>query len=239
MSAQYGCLAFTDDVRRTQEEYGSAEFYTRIAERGRDVSGYDRLGSREAQFLGALDGFYLATVSETQWPYVQFRGGPPGFVRVLDPHTIAWADYRGNLQHVSGGNLRGNDRAAMIGVDYATRRRLKLFGHARVARAEDDDELIHTLAASAEPGATVEAAIVVTVVAFDWNCPQHIPRRFTADQVGARELQLRHRIAELEAENAALRARRDTVAGADADRTPAEGVPIGPRTHVSGHPESL
>ena len=213
MSTRYGCVAFTDDVRQAQVDYGSAEFYARIAARGRDVSGYDRLGPRETEYLSALDGFYLATVSETHWPYVQFRGGPPGFVQVLDPHTIAWADYRGNLQHVSDGNLRGSDRVAMIGVDYATRRRLKLFGMARVVRPGDDDDLVGRLAASGEPGATVEAAFVVTVVAFDWNCPQHIPRRFTAAQVDGREAQLRERITQLEAEVAGLRSALSSASG--------------------------
>ena len=186
MSAQYGCIAFTDDVRRVQSDYGSAAFYARVAERGRAASDHDALGPRESEFLGALDGFYLATVGETGWPYVQFRGGPPGFIQVLDRHTIAWADYRGNLQHVSTGNLSGDDRVSMIGVDYAARRRLKLFGMARVARAHaggddgaNDDDLLARLAGAAEAGAKVEAAFAVTVVAFDWNCPQHIPRRVT------------------------------------------------------------
>lgn len=208
MSTRYGCIAFTDDVRRTQVDYGSAEFYARVAARGRGTAEYDQLGSREIEFIGSLDGFYLATVSETAWPYVQFRGGPPGFIQVLDPHTIAWADYRGNLQHVSTGNIRGNDRVAMIGVNYVTRRRLKLFGMAHVTRPDEDDALINRLAGSGELGATVEAAFVVTVIAFDWNCPQHIPQRFTVGQVNARELQLRDRIAQLETENAALQTPR-------------------------------
>ena len=181
MSAQYGCIAFTDDVRRTQSDYGSAEFYARVAERGRAASGHDPLGPRETEFLGTLDGFYLATVGETGWPYVQFRGGPPGFIQVLDPHTIAWADYRGNLQHVSTGNLSGDDRVSMIGVDYVARRRLKLFGMAQVMRvnADGDADLLDRLAAAGEAGAKVETAFIVSVVAFDWNCPQHIPRRVT------------------------------------------------------------
>ena len=206
MSVQYGCIAFTDAVRGVQADYGSAEFYARIADRGRTATGDDPLGPRETEFLGAVDGFYLATVGETGWPYVQFRGGPPGFLTALDQHTIAWADYRGNLQHVSTGNLAGDRRVALIAVDYATRRRLKLFGTARVVRADEDRELVDRLAASGERGAVVESAFVVTVVAFDWNCPQHIPRRFTADQVRARELQLHARIGRLERENEALRA---------------------------------
>lgn len=204
MSVQYGCIAFTDAVRGVQADYGSAEFYARIAARGLTAAGDDALGPREREYLGTVDGFYVATVGETGWPYVQFRGGPPGFLTVLDEHTIAWADYRGNLQHVSTGNLRGDGRMALIAVDYATRRRLKLFGTARVVRIDEDRELVNRLAAAGEHGAIVESAFVVSVVAFDWNCPQHIPRRFTTDQVLARERPLHAKIARLERDNAAL-----------------------------------
>lgn len=181
MSKHYGCVAFTDDVHGVQADYGSAEFYGRMRRRAEGDEEADPLGPREAAFLGDRDGFYLSTVSETGWPYVQFRGGPPGFVRVRDPHTIAWADFRGNLQHISTGNLVGDHRVALIAVDYPGRQRLKLFGMARVVRIRDDPEFVTSLAV---PGydAVVEAAIVVTVTAFDWNCPQHIPQRFTQQE---------------------------------------------------------
>ncbi|MBG6239999.1 putative pyridoxine 5'-phosphate oxidase superfamily flavin-nucleotide-binding protein [Mycetocola sp. CAN_C7] len=204
MSTQYGCIAFTDDVRRTQQHYGSAEFYTRVAERGSAAEGPDPLGPREKKFLGERDGFYLATVGSGGWPYVQFRGGRPGFIKTLDPNTIGWADFQGNLQHVSTGNLVGDERVAFIAVDYLTRRRLKLFGTARVVRTEDEPDLVASLAVK-DYDAVIEAAIVVTVAAYDWNCPQHIPRRLTVDQVEERLIPLRDRIAELEAENATLR----------------------------------
>ena len=145
MSRQYGCIAFTDDVREVQQQYGSAEFYDRVRSRATGASGPDPLGPREAAFLAERDGFYLSTVSETGWPYVQFRGGPPGFVSVRDAHTIAWADFRGNLQHVSTGNLIGDQRVAIIAVDYNRRERLKLFGMARVVRIEDDPAYVSSL----------------------------------------------------------------------------------------------
>ena len=204
MSRQYGCIAFTDDVREVQQQYGSAEFYDRVRSRATGASGPDPLGPREAAFLAERDGFYLSTVSETGWPYVQFRGGPPGFVSVRDAHTIAWADFRGNLQHVSTGNLIGDQRVAMIAVDYNRRERLKLFGTARVVRIEDDPAYVSSLTID-DDDAVVEAAITVTVTAFDWNCPQHIPRRLTLDEVDQRVAPLRERLIQLEAENAALR----------------------------------
>ena len=204
MSRQYGCIAFTDDVREVQQQYGSAEFYDRVRSRATGASGPDPLGPREAAFLAERDGFYLSTVSETGWPYVQFRGGPPGFVSVRDAHTIAWADFRGNLQHVSTGNLIGDQRVAIIAVDYNRRERLKIFGTARVVRIEDDPAYVSSLTID-DDDAVVEAAITVTVTAFDWNCPQHIPRRLTLDEVDQRVAPLRERLIQLEAENAALR----------------------------------
>jgi len=204
VSRQYGCIAFTDDVREDQQHYGSAEFYDRVRSRATGAPGADPLGRREAAFLARMDGFYLATVSQTGWPYVQFRGGPPGFVSVRDAHTIGWADFRGNLQHVSTGNLRGDRRMAIIAVDYSTSERLKVFGTARVVRIEDDPAFVSSLSVAGYD-AVVEAAITVTVTAFDWNCPQHIPRRLTLEEVDERVAPLRERVRRLEAENAELR----------------------------------
>lgn len=197
MSRQYGCIAFTDDVRGVQDDYGSSGFYDRMRRRADGAEESDPLGPNEASFLTKRDGFYLSTVSQTGWPYVQFRGGPPGFLRVTDEHTIAWADFRGNLQHVSTGNLVGDQRVAIIAVDYPRRLRLKLFGMARVIRIKDDPRLVSSLAVP-DYGAVVESAIVVNVTAFDWNCPQHIPQRFTLAEVEARIAPLRARIEELE-----------------------------------------
>ena len=202
MSRQYGCIAFTEDVRGVQADYGSAGFYERMTRRADGAEPSDPLGPKEIAFLTGRDGFYLSTVSETGWPYVQFRGGPRGFLHVTDEHTIAWADFSGNLQHVSTGNLVGDQRVAIIAVDYPRRQRLKLFGMARVIRIEDDPALVSTLMLEGY-NAVVEAAIVVTVTAYDWNCPQHIPQRFTPVQVDVQLAPLRDRIKELEEQLAA------------------------------------
>lgn len=208
MSRQYGHIAFTPEVDAEQDEYGSAEFYRQIAARGEGLDTGDELGPRETRFLRARDSFYLATVSETGWPYVQLRGGPPGFIHIPDPSTLAWADYRGNMQHVSTGNLRTQDRVALIAVDYPTRTRLKLYGKARVVRAEDDPDLIARLSTHIDDDDDViERAVLINVAAYDWNCPRHIRRRFTEQEIAPILAPLYDRIAELEAETARLRSR--------------------------------
>jgi hypothetical protein len=159
---------------------------------------HDVLTPREAAFIAARDGFYQATVSETGWPYVQFRGGPAGFLAVLDPTTLGYADFRGNLQYVSAGNLQRNDRVALILMDYAKRRRLKLLGRARLVTESEEPETIARLT-HREYKARVERAVVIKVVACDWNCPQHITPRFTEAEMAAAT-------APLHAELAALRA---------------------------------
>jgi uncharacterized protein len=204
MSRRYPAIAFTDDVQAVQHERGSDTFYERKRIAGAASAEPDALTDDEIEFLADRDGFYLATVSETGWPYVQHRGGPPGFVRVLDEHTIGWADFRGNLQYISTGNLGGDDRVAIITVDYARRRRLKIFGHARVVTADQDPNLVRSVGL-AQYDAVVERAVVVTVEAFDWNYPQHITPRFSAAELEPGLEGLRQRLADLEAENARLR----------------------------------
>lgn len=208
MSKHYGAIAFTDAVRDVQHRYGSDAFYDRKRVQGKAVPGGDALTDDEKDYLAERDSFYLATVSETGWPYVQFRGGPVGFLRVVDDRTIGWADFRGNLQYISTGNLGGNDRVALIAMDYVHRRRLKIFGHARVVTAEDDRALIDTFA---DPGydAVVERAVLVAVEAFDWNCPQHITTRFSAAELEPHLVPLQREVAALRAENAQLRAQLD------------------------------
>lgn len=210
MSRRYPAIAFTDDVQAVQRDHGSNAFYDRKRIAGAASSEPDILTDDEAEFLAERDGFYLATVSETGWPYVQFRGGPTGFIRVLDEHTIGWADFRGNLQYISTGNLSGDDRVAIIAVDYARRRRIKLFGHARIVTVEQDAELVGSLT-HPEYDAAVERAVIVTVDAFDWNCPQHITPRYTVAELEPALADVRQRLAELEAENEELRARLDAV----------------------------
>jgi predicted pyridoxine 5'-phosphate oxidase superfamily flavin-nucleotide-binding protein len=204
MSTKYGSIAFTEHVKAVQDTYGSGDFYARHAARGAGQVEGDALTADVTDFLDGRDSFYLATVSETGWPYVQHRGGAPGFVRTIDDHTIGWADFRGNLQHVSTGNLSTDDRVALIAVDYPTRRRLKIYGHARVVRAEDDPDLAARLTRP-DHDAIVERAVVVTVEAYDWNCPQHITPRFTVAELSERIAPMRMRLESLETENALLR----------------------------------
>ena len=184
MSAHYGSVAFTDDVRDAQTRYGSRAIYDRVESRTGTTAGPDGLTATEREFLADRDGFYVATVSATGWPYVQYRGGPPGFLRVLNEHTLGWADFRGNLQYISAGNLAGDERVSLIVMDYAHRRRLKVFGRARVVEASAEPDLIGELADDGYD-AVVERGVLVAVEAFDWNCPQHITQRFTVAEIAA------------------------------------------------------
>jgi len=170
----FGEIAFTRAVQAAQERDGSRAAYARVADPSQRPAG---LGPAEADFLRATDSFYLATVSETGWPYVQHRGGPPGFLKVVSPTRIAFADFRGNRQFVSVGNVSRDDRASMIVVDYVNRQRLKLLGHLSFADlGEADPELVFEVELPDYP-ARVERVAVFDVAAFDWNCPQHIPHR--------------------------------------------------------------
>ena len=195
MARKFTEIAFTPAVKAAQTRHGSRAGASKL-ERG-DMSG-DRLGEVEAAFIAARDGFYQATVNQDGWPYVQFRGGPAGFLRVLDERTIAYADFRGNRQYLSVGNLADNDRVAMILMDYANRRRLKIWARARIVHAGEDPQLLARLEA---PGyrAKVERAVVLSIEAVDWNCPQHITPRYTQGEIDEFVAPLRHRIAELEA----------------------------------------
>jgi hypothetical protein len=203
MGHRFAEIAFTPAVQAQQEAHGSRASYARFSEGG---PRNDRFGLEETEFIAARDGFYLASVSESGWPYVQFRGGPPGFLRVLDERTLAWADFRGNRQYVSVGNVTGNDRVAMILMDYAHRRRLKILGHVEIREAGADAALVSRLAV---PGykAVVERVVLVSVAGFDWNCPQHITPRFTLDEVEHATQPLRERVAELESKLASCEAR--------------------------------
>ena len=193
MGHRFAELAFTPKVKAFQEALGSRRGYAR-RESGADSNGV--LGPREAAFVAERDSFYLASVSETGWPYVQHRGGPPGFVRVLDERTLGFADFAGNRQYVSVGNLSGDDRVSLFFMDYPNRTRLKLLGRAR--RIELGEPQLEQLAL---PGyeAAVERGFLIRVEAFDWNCPRHITPRFTLAEVEAATAPLRQRIAELEA----------------------------------------
>lgn len=180
MTSRFASIAFTDSVRDAQTRYGSRSAFARHD--GDPVPEPDPLTDIEEAFIAARDGFYLSTVSETGWPYIQFRGGPRGFLRVLDEHTIGWADFRGNRQYISMGNAIANDRAALFLMDYANQLRLKVFGHLEIIDAADRPELAETLAV---PGyrAKVERSVLVRVEAFNWNCHQHITPRYTLEEL--------------------------------------------------------
>lgn len=196
MARNFTEIAFTPSVKAAQERYGTRAVFERSEPPAEGVP--VTLGERETSYIRARDGFYQATVSENGWPYVQFRGGPAGFLKVLDARTIGYADFRGNLQYLSVGNMNANDRVALILMDYANRRRLKIWARARIADAAEDPALLAKLETPGY-GATVERGVILTVEAFDWNCPKHITQRFTAAEVESVVRPLQERIAALEA----------------------------------------
>ncbi|MDL1861347.1 2Fe-2S iron-sulfur cluster binding domain-containing protein [Betaproteobacteria bacterium PRO7] len=201
MARNFAEIAFTPSVREFQTRMGSLDRYAALdGMEGRGTV----LTDRETEFISERDGFYQATVGETGWPYVQFRGGPAGFLKVLDPNTIGYADFRGNVQYISAGNLAHDGRIALILMDYAQRRRLKLWGRARLVDTRDDAALTEQLEVPSYR-ARVERAVIITVEAFDWNCPQHITPRYTEAEVEAATANLRGEVARLRAELERLR----------------------------------
>ncbi len=192
-------IAFTPAVKALQERNGSRAGYARMAER---KDWHDTVTPDLAAFLAERDSFYLASASAEGRPYIQHRGGPKGFLKALDDKRLAFADFGGNRQYISAGNLSENDRASIFLMDYPNRRRIKLWGRARVV--EDDPELLERLV---EPGygAKPEQAIVFEVEAWDVNCPQHITPRYTEDQIAPALAKLQARIDALEAEVKELR----------------------------------
>jgi len=193
MAEKFLELMVTPSVVRTQQHYyGKA-----LDLRGQRAN--DALTDDEAQFIAARDSFYLSSVSETGWPYVQHRGGKPGFLHVVSPTTLAFADYKGNRQMLSTGNVAVNDRVCLFLMDYPQRTRLKILGHARVEDARQHPGLV---AKFSEPDLQriVERVFLIDVVSFDWNCPKYITPRYTAAEIEEAVKPLRERIAELEAE---------------------------------------
>jgi predicted pyridoxine 5'-phosphate oxidase superfamily flavin-nucleotide-binding protein len=197
MSHAFAAIAFTPSVKAAQQRDSSRASCARNFEA--DPTAFnDRLGDQETEFISAQRSLYMATVSETGWPYLQHRGGPLGFVKVLDDKTLAFADYAGNRQLISVGNLAVNDRVALILVDYAQRLRLKLLGRLAVKDLASQDALASRLIDPAYR-ARPQRAMLISVEGFDWNCPQHIPVRIDAEDV-QRALDARdQRIALLEA----------------------------------------
>jgi len=201
MPQGYLDIARTPAVRAAEDANGSTRLADHQAQRV-----LDRFTAVDAQFIAERDSFYIASVSETGWPYVQHRGGPPGFLHVLDDKTLAFADFRGNRQYITLGNSNGNDRVSLILMDYPNRRRMKIYAHIEARDLAADPALAAKLAL---PGykAHPERAFLLHLEAFDWNCPQHITPRFTEAEVSAALQPTLTRLAELEAENKALKAK--------------------------------
>ena len=194
MGYTFADIMFSPSVQRVQEAQGSRAVY---ANRQRDGKrDFNRLGPDETAFIAARDSFYMATTGETGWPYVQHRGGAPGFIKVLDEVTLGFADYRGNRQYISTGNLQADNRVSLFFMDYPRKARLKLLGHVRIVGA-DEAELLHKLTGDGETP-PVERGFVIALEAFDWNCPKYITERFTLSEIDRAVAPLKARIAELE-----------------------------------------
>ncbi|MDH3596163.1 MAG: pyridoxamine 5'-phosphate oxidase family protein [Rhodospirillales bacterium] len=198
MTGYVSDVAFSPAVKAWQEKMGARAGYARMEQKG---GWKDGVTPELAAFLAERDSFYLATASAEGQPYIQHRGGPKGFLRMLDERTLAFADFAGNKQFISAGNLSENDRAQIFLMDYANRQRIKIWGRARVV--EDDPALLGKLADPSYEG-RLDRAIVFEIVAWDVNCPQHITRRYTEAEVATAVEKLTARIAELEAEVARL-----------------------------------
>ncbi len=201
MPRAFSELTFTPAVRAHQERMGSAKSYAKFIEGG-PLQGHE-IGEAEKAFIEARDGFYQSTVSETGWPYVQYRGGPVGFLKVLDARTIGYADFSGNKQYISRGNLDGNDRIAMILMDYANQRRLKILGQVKFNEGKEAAASLYPQGAEAE----AERAVVIHVEGLDWNCPRHITPRFTEAELRPHLNNLGQQLAQLQAENEDLKQR--------------------------------
>ena len=197
----FGSIAFTPVVKKLQEQYGSRRQYESME---KSAKSHGRFGAFETDFIAERDSFYWATTGSTGWPYIQHRGGPKGFLKVIDDHTVALADFRGNKQFISTGNLLTDNRVAMILVDYPQQARLKILGRVEIfegQKAEDWIKLVQV------PGykAAIERVFLIHVEAFDWNCPQHITPRYTSEQIQGAVHAVEERLRILQKENESLR----------------------------------
>jgi predicted pyridoxine 5'-phosphate oxidase superfamily flavin-nucleotide-binding protein len=206
MSYGFLDIASTPSVRAAQAEMGVDQLWTDF---GGDRK-MDRFGEGERAFIAERDSFYMASVSETGWPYMQHRGGPAGFLKVVDETTLAFADYRGNRQYISTGNLSANDRACLFLMDYPRRARLKIYAHVEKVALDADPDLA-ALVADPDYRGRAERIFRLRLEAFDWNCPQHITPRFSEKEVAAAVRPMQDRLAQLEKENAELKARLGAV----------------------------
>jgi len=198
-------VAVTPSIQAAQADMGVDQIRM-----GSDGGRSDRFTENEVAFIAGRDSFYMASVSETGWPYVQHRGGKTGFLKVIDDQTLAFADYRGNRQYISAGNLAANDRACLFLMDYVRRARLKIFVHVERLALDADQALTEAVSDVSYKG-RAERIFRLRLEAYDWNCPQHITPRYTEREVEQAVLPLRERLSQLEAENATLRVRLEAL----------------------------
>ena len=212
MGRSFAQLAFTPGVKRQQQKHGSRHLYARFEESS-DVQSIDaqsndnadQLGPDEREFIVTRDGFYMASVSETGWPYVQYRGGVKGFLCVLDERTLGFADLRGNKQYISTGNLEHDNRVALFLMDYPTQSRLKILGRAEIHEGDAIAQKLIEKLRMPEEKTLVERAMLIHVEGFDWNCQQHITPRYTQGELTEYLAPMRRRIEALERDNERLR----------------------------------
>lgn len=179
MTDNFTELAFTDSVKAQQEKYGTRAAYSRMEQGGEFRN---KMTWQERGFIESRDSFYMSSVGENGWPYMQFRGGPTGFLKVLDDNTLAYADFRGNGQYISTGNFNTNSKTVLFLMDYTKQQRLKVWAETKVIEASEDPELLKQLSDPAYK-AKIERIITFKVHAFDWNCPQHITPRYTKEEI--------------------------------------------------------
>ncbi len=197
----FGKLVFTPLVKKLQELYGSRTQYARMEKSG---DSQNQLSQFEKEFLTDRDTFYWATIGSTGWPYIQHRGGPRGFLKIVDDRTLAFADYRGNRQYISTGNLMSDDRAALIMVDYPRQARLKILGHVEIFEGTKAETWLPRVRVP-DFKAVIERVLVIHIEAYDWNCPQYITQRYTAEEIREAVHAIEERSDRLERENATLR----------------------------------
>jgi predicted pyridoxine 5'-phosphate oxidase superfamily flavin-nucleotide-binding protein len=197
----FGSLVFTPLVKDLQERHGSRRQYARMEDSG---PSQDRLTDFESEFLEQRDSFYWATIGSTGWPYVQHRGGPKGFLKVIDDHTLAFADFRGNKQYITTGNLQTDSRVAMIMVDYPRQARLKILGRVEIFEGDQAESWLPRVRVPGDK-TPIERVFVIHLEAYDWNCPQHITPRYTADEIREGMRTIEQRVQQLEQENQSLR----------------------------------
>lgn len=178
MNQNFTKFAFTESVKEVQEYYDTRNSYARMETSGDRFT----LTYNEISFIQSRDSFYMGTVGENGWPYVQFRGGPKGFLRVVDETTIAYVDFRGNGQYISTGNINDNNKTSLFLMDYPSQRRLKIWAESTIMQANENEELLKKLQVD-DYKARIERIVIFKIQAYDWNCPQHITPRYTADEI--------------------------------------------------------